>query len=325
MTLLMLLGLTALSGLPAPAQTPQALPPSRLVCEVPVRKVLWSDLSVLGIPEGSRPRDVALTRGTIWILFEPNLLVGLPRDGTPQKPQEIDEIETVFGAPGDQWETLSVSPRDGSIWIASSTQARLWRKPPIGRVRPVPVAGVVAGVTEGGFRDVLAGWDGVYVVPTACGAGEGSSIWRLDATGKKLGSALPTMERQDTQPCPRVDLETDWSGRTLALNPATGEAWRLETGGSRWSPAPAGFAAPGPWPKEAGPFRGWFFWGEEPVGLGGEDETIFVRRSDAGAQAFREDCGAGNRLLRVAGDRRGWVALTRDWFLLGEHALQLTP
>lgn len=313
MTLLMMaLGLAAL---PVRSQT---LPPSRLVCEVPVRKVLWSDLSVLGLPEGSRPRDVALTRGTVWILFEPNLLVGIPRG---VKPQEIDEIETVFGAPGDSWETLSVSPRDGSIWIASSTQGRLWRKPPIGRVRPVPVA----GIKEGGFRDVVAGWDGVYVTPTACG---GASIWRLDAgtaAGKKLGSALPAVEGQEGQPCPRVDLETDWSGRTWALVPESGAAWRLDAGGDRWAPAAAGFAAPGPWPKEAGPFRGWFFWSEEPVGLGGDDETIFVRRSDAGIQAFQEDCGAGNRLIRVAGDRAGWVALTRDWFLLGAHAVQSSP
>ncbi len=322
--LTMTLGLAVLPGLPgrSPIQA-QTLPPSRLVCEVPVRKILWSDLGDVGLPEGSRPRDVVLTQGKIWILFEPNLLVGLPRKtaGSPAPAasaggfEEISEAETVFGSPGDVWESLSVSPRDGSIWIASSTQGRLWRKPPIGRVRPVPVA----GLKEGGFRDVVAGWDGVYVTPTACA---GASIWRLDATGKKLGSALPVA---DGQPCPRVDLETDWSGRTWALLPETGAAWRLDAGGDRWSPAAAGFAAPGPWPKEAGPFRGWFFWSEEPVGLGGDDETIFVRRSEAGVQAFREDCGAGNRLLRVAGDRRGWVALTRDWFLLGEHALQSPP
>ncbi len=317
---LLMLNLTALPGLPLPSPIQaQTLPPSRLVCEVPVRKILWSDLGGLGVPEGSRPRDVALTRGTVWILFEPNLLVGLPRNGKVQEnPQEIDEAETVFGAPGDSWETLSVSPRDGSIWIASSTQGRLWRKPPLGRVRPVPVS----GLTEGGFLDVAAGWDGVYLAPAACG---GASIWRLDATGRKLGSALPGASAPDSQPCPQVDLETDWSGRTLAFLPETGAAWRLEAGGDRWSPAAAGFAAPGPWPKEAGPFRGWFFWGEAPVGLGGETDTVFVRRSDAGVQAFREDCGAGNRLLRVAGDRLGWVALTREWFLLGEHALELTP
>jgi len=75
--------------------------------------------------------------------------------------------------------------------------------------------------------------------------------------------------------------------------------------------------------RSAGPFRGWFFWGTEPVGMGGEDETVLVRGAEPfRAQPFREDCGAGNRLLRVAGDACGWAALTRDWLLVGEHALE---
>jgi len=269
-----------------------------------VRKVPLTDL---GLPEGSRPRDVALTRSTVWVLFEPAVLVGLPR-----RVEELDEVETVYGTPGDVWETLSVSPRDGSIWIASASAARLWRKPPLGRVRPVRIL----QVKEGGFRDVLAGWDGVYVVPSACGA---ASVWRIDAAGKVLGTALP---RSGDGPCPAVDLERDWSGRSWALFPDTGEAFRLETG-DRWMARPE-LAAPGPWPERAGPFRGWFFWGAEPVGLGGDEDqaTRLVRLSAAGIQAFQEDCGEGNRLLRVVGDSRGWVALTRQWLLLGEHALQ---
>lgn len=291
---------------PAPAPTPAGPPPlpqSRLVCEVPVRKIL---LSELGVPEGSRPRDVALTRGTVWILFEPNVLVGLPRKASAVLGVE-EEGETVYGAPGDVWETLSVSPRDGTVWIASASAGKLWRKPPLGRVRPVRVP----QVKEGGFRDLLAGWDGVYVVPTSCG---GSSIWRVDASGKILGTSLP-----QTGSCPIVDLETDWSGRPWALLPESGEVFKLDPGG-RWVPAQDP-AAPGSWPERAGPFQGWFFWGTEPVGIGGEEETLLVRNS----QPFREDCGAGNRLLRVTGDQRGWVALTRDWLLLGEHALESSP
>jgi hypothetical protein len=175
----------------------------------------------------------------------------------------------------------------------------------------------VPQVKEGGFRDLLAGWDGVYVVPTACGS---ASIWRVDASGKVLGTSLPVTAGQ----CPLVDLETDWSGRSWALLPESGEAWRLEMGG-RWVPAGSDLAAPGPWPERAGPFRGWFFWGTEPVGLGGEPETVLVRRSADGVRPFREDCGAGNRLLRVVGDARGWVALTGEWLLLGEHALESSP
>ena len=290
---------------------PPPLPQSRLVCEVPVRKIALGDL---GMPEGSRPRDVALTRGTVWILFEPNVLVGLPRrppsEGSANAVIAVeDESETVYGAPGDVWESLAVSPRDGTIWIASASAGKLWRKPPLGRVRPVRVP----QAKEGGFRDLLAGWDGVYVVPTACGS---ASVWRVDASGKVLGTSLP-----QTGQCPIVDLETDWSGRSWALLPESGETWRLDMGG-RWVPAGSDLAAPGPWPERAGPFQGWFFWGTEPVGLGGDEETLLIRRSADGVQPFREDCGVGNRLLRVVGDERGWVALTREWLLLGEHALQ---
>jgi len=224
------------------------------------------------------------------------------------------EGETVYGMPGDVWETLSVSPRDGTIWIASAAAGKLWRKPPGGRVRPVRIA----QIKEGGFRDLLAGWDGVYVVPTSCGS---SSIWRVDASGKVLGTGLPVTAGAGS--CPVVDLETDWSGRSWALLPESGAAFRLDLGG-RWVPA-QDLASPGPWPERAGPFQGWFFWGTEPVGLGGDEETLLVRRSAGGAQPFREDCGPGNRLLRVTGDERGWVALTRDWLLLGEHALESSP
>jgi hypothetical protein len=239
--------------------------------------------------------------------------VGLPRQ--EPKPgggelEALDEVEMIYGAKGDSWETLSVSPRDGSLWIASSSAGRLWRKPPLGRVRPVRVP----QAREGGFRDLAARWDGIYLVPTAC---DTASIWRVDAAGKVLGTGLPRTDGA----CPAVDLETDWSGRTWALLPGTGEAYLLSVG-DRWLPAGEKLAAPGPWPERAGPFRGWFFWGAEPIGLGGEEGTVLVRRSEGEARPFQEDCGEGNRLLRVAGDSRGWAALTRGWLLLGEHALQ---
>lgn len=270
------------------------LPQGRLVCEVPVRKIL---LSELGLPEGSRPRDLVLTRSTIWVLFEPAVLVGLPRQG------ELDEIETVYGMKGDVWETLSVSPRDGSLWMASSSSPRLWHKPPLGRVRPVRVA----QAKDGGFRDVAVRWDGIYIAPTSC---NGNAVWRVDPSGKLLGTALPQAD------CLPVDLETDWSGRTWAFFPKTGESFAVDAG-DRWSPD----GTPAPWPESAGPFRGRFFWGTEPVGMGGEEETVLVR----GGEPFREDCGPGNRLVRVAGDGSGWAALTREWLLLGEHAVESRP
>lgn len=284
------------------------VPQGRLVCEVPARKVV---LAELGLPEGSRPRDMALTRSTVWILFQPALLVGLPRQAPARAAGEfgvLDEVEMIYGARGDSWDHLSLSPRDGSLWIASTSAARLWRKPEIGRVRPVRTA-----VQTGGIHDLMAGWDGVYLAPAAC---NGNSLVRVDASGKVVGTALA---REGA--CPRVDLETDWSGRRWALFPETGEVFVLSSG-DRWTAAGSQLPVPLPWPEQGGPFRGWFFWGDEPVGLGGDPQTILVRRSQNGVQPLWEDCGDGNRLLRVAGDSRGWAALTQNWLLLGEHALE---
>lgn len=289
---------------PSPAPTPAPPVPSRLICDVtPARRTLFADL---GLPEGSRARDVALTRDTVWVLFEPALLVGLPRQapGAPKTGEfeELDEIEMVYGAPGDAWETVSVSPRDGSLWLSSSGSGRLWRKPPLGRTRPVRIA----KLQEGGVRDVLAAWDGIYIAPAACG---GNALWRIDPTGKLLGTALPVPSGS----CPPVDLERDGGGQAYALLPATGEVHRLQ-GGDRW--LPTGDAPAVPVPPE-GAFGTWFFWGVEPVVLG--PETALYRRTPEGTSAFQEDCGEGNRLLRAAGDRQGWAALTRAWLLLGEY------
>jgi hypothetical protein len=292
-------------GLAAALATP--LPQGRLVCEVQARKIA---LAELGLPEGSRPRDLVLTRSTVWLLFQPALLVGLPRQApAPDATDEVDEVELIYGARGDSWDHLALSPRDSSLWVASSAAMRLWRKPELGRVRPVRIA----SPNEGGIHDLLAGWDGVYVAPATC---NGASLLRVDASGKILGTALA---REGA--CPKVDLETDWGGRRWALFPESGEVFLLNAG-DRWLPAGDRLAAPAPWPAQAGAFRGWFFWGDEPVGLGGDDATVLVRRSQSGIQPFWEDCGEGNQLLRVAGDTRGWAALTQDWLLLGEHALE---
>lgn len=303
---------TAPAAAPAPEPTPTPAPPpapavSRLICDVtPSRKTLFADL---GLPDNSRARDVALTRSTVWALFEPALLVGLPRQppGAPKTGEfeELDEIEMVYGAPGDAWETVSVSPRDGSLWLSSSQAGRLWRKPPLGRVRPVKVA----KLAEGGLHDALAAWDGIYLAPAACG---GNAVWRIDPTGKLLGTALP----MPAGSCPRVDLERDGGGQVYAFLPGTGEVFRLQ-GGDRWLPAGDTPAVPVP---PDGAFGTWFFWGVEPVALGplGSEPALY-RRTPEGTSAFQEDCGEGNRLLRAAGDRQGWAALTRDWLLLGEY------
>lgn len=285
----------------APADAP--VPVSRVICTVQEARRI--DLAELGVPEGSRPVDLALGRGTVWVLFEPALLVGFPRVVEPKAPVaypefgEVEEIEMVPGPGPDAWRSLAIDPRDGTLWLASPSG--LWRKRP-GR-RPE----LLKGAPAGGFRDVVADRGTVWAVP-ACPE---RSLWRLDSSGKRLGTALEAGGEE----CPDVDLERDWAGAVWALRPRTGEVFRLGFDG-RW--AAAELPAPAPAPAGSNPVRSWFFWGNEPMALGEGDGALY-RRTGTGVAAFREDCGEGNGLVRVAGDGRGWAALTGSWLLLGEH------
>jgi hypothetical protein len=308
---------------PVPAAappTPPAPPPipvSRLICTVETGRRI--DLAGLGLPEGSRPVALALGKETMWLLFEPALLVGLPRE-VEEAPLvaiaefgAVEEIDLIPGPAGAAWSDLTVDSWDGSVWIAAEKTPGLWRKRP-GR-RPEPVRLPQARL-QGGFRDLLAGRGSVWVAP-ACAD---NAVWRLDAAGKLLGQAFPG----ETGSCPAAALALDWSGTAWALRPDAGTLFRL---GFDQTWQPAGPEVP-VLQSSAGrdrPFS-WFFWGTEPIGLagdeaGGEAEggSLLYRNVGGRTETFREDCGEGNALVGVAGDERGWAVLTRQWLRLADH------
>ena len=302
------------------------------------------------MPAGSRPLDVALGKGRVWILFEPALLVGLPRAADEQGPVAVaeygavEEVEMIPGPRPDAWRSVSADPWDGTLWLASPSG--LWRRRPGRRPEPVtvterpsipapipakppakrparrsartaaqtaakPPAGPAIPV-PGGFRGAVAGRGSVWVAP-AC---SDHAVWKLDADGSLLATALPAPAGVSGH-CATADLQRDWSGDILALKEPD-EVFRLAFDGA-WQPAGDAFAVPVP-PPGGGPLRTWFFWGGEPLSLGGlADDPLLVRRVAGKVTAFHEDCGPGNALVRVAGDARGWAALTRGWLLLGEH------
>jgi hypothetical protein len=296
--------------IPAPPQAPTApaIPLSRLICAVQeARRISFADL---GLPAGSRPLDLALGKGKVWILFEPSLLVGIPRTAEAREPAAIaeygqveEEIDMVPGPRPDAWRSLAIDPWDGTLWLASPSG--LWRRR-AGR-RPEPVA--VAGAPRG-FSGVAAGRNALWVAPT-CAA---NAVWKLDSKGKVLAIALPA---PSSGGCAVAWLQRDWSGALLALRPGAGgegELFRLAFDGS-WKPA-----GEIPLPPT---LHSWFFWGTEPLSLGSapdDPEPLLYRRIDGRVAAFHEDCGPGNALVRVDGDARGWAALTREWLLIGEHA-----
>lgn len=344
---------------PAPAQPAQAAPVtppkpaipaiqiSRLICTVQeARRVPFADL---GLPAGSRPVDLALGKDRIWILFEPSLLVGLPRaaGAAPVAVAEygaVEEVEMIPGPQPDAWRSVSVDPLDGTLWLASP--AGLWRrrsgrrpelvtitdgskmpaeapeKRPAGKraKKPAPPPLPVIPVPPGGFRSVVATRGTVWAAP-ACAD---HALWKLDSQGRRLAADLPV----PAEPCTAADLQRDWSGDVLALSPAGDGALLRPAAGGSWQPAGDALTVPLPLAAD-GPLGAWFFWGPEPLSLGGSAADARLYRHDGHdghdgrvggkVTAFHEDCGPGNALVRVAGDARGWVALTRDWLLIGEH------
>jgi len=297
---------------PPPPPAPPAIPISRLICTVQeARRISFADL---GVPEGSRAIDLALGKGKVWILFEPSLLVGVPRAESKTEPVAVaeygalEETDMIPGPRPDAWRTVAVDPWDGTLWLASPSG--LWRRRSGRRPDPVPVAG-----SPKGFTSVVAGRGAVWATP-ACST---NGIWKLDSKGKVLATALPQPDAPGG--CATALLERDWSGDVLALRTSasgSGEVLRLAFNGT-WEPA--GDALVPPLPDGGVPLRSWFFWSTEPLALGGPaDDPLLFRRIDGRVTAFHEDCGPGNALVRVEGDAQGWAALTREWLLLGEHS-----
>jgi hypothetical protein len=189
---------------PAPPAAP-AIPESRLLCTVQEgRRVSFTDL---GVPAGSRPLDAALGATTVWVLFEPSLLLGIPRRQEPTEPAAVPEfgaVEEVAMVPGprpDAWRSLAAD-WDGTLWLASPSG--LWRMRP-GR-RPEEIIAAKAS----GFADVAAGHGAVWVAP-ACST---DALWKVGGQGRVLGTALPRPAAAGA--CAPVDLERDWSGDVWA-------------------------------------------------------------------------------------------------------------
>lgn len=311
---------------PEPAAPPiPPIPTSQQICGVQVGHTI--DLAELSLPDGSRPLGLALAPDTVWLLFEPALLVGVPRETEAPAPVAIPEFgaieemaDLIPGPAGASWSALSVDPWDGSVWLVSETVPGLWRKRPGRRPEVVRLQGTPA-VRQGGFRDVLAGRGSVWIAP-ACAD---SAVWRLAPSGKLLGTALDGTAGAAGD-CSAAVLERDWAGTAWALRPGSGELYRMgfDLG---WQPAGADLASPAPAPAGSEPVRSWFFWGAEPFGLtsdGAGGEPLLVRHAASGVETFREECGTGNALVDVAGDERGWAVLTRQWLRLADHQRQ-TP
>lgn len=298
----------------APAPVSPAAPPirvSRQICGVEAGTTI--DLAELSLPAGSRPLGLALAKDTVWLLFEPALLVGLPRETEASAPAAIPEFgeveemaDLISGPAGAAWSALAVDAWDGSVWLVAEKVPGLWRKRPGRRPEAVRLPATPA-LRQGGFRDVLAGRGSVWLAP-ACAD---RAVWRLAPSGKLLEASFEGTSGS----CPSALLERDWSGTVFALRPDVGELFQAGFD-LAWQPAGAGIAPPAPAPPGSEAVRSWFFWGAEPFGSTGD---LLLRNVGGKVEASREDCGEGNALVDVAGDERGWAVLTRRWLRLADH------
>ncbi|HSN88431.1 MAG TPA: hypothetical protein VL025_16845 [Thermoanaerobaculia bacterium] len=326
----------------APSAAAQPPKPSKvsLLCGETARMVRFSDL---GVPEGERPTDVALDSRYIYVLF-PSRLLRIPQG------QERFQAEMTIGRGDDLWGAMDIDPVDGSVWI-STDHFVLRRITPNWQNEKVKVQNVAG---EGGFQDIRATRDGLYAMP-ACAE---DAVWRLDRTGKILGSAFPAPKRAD-EPldtsrlgCSSVRLERDADGNLVAWDHENGKVFRVDGNGT-WTETDPGFfrdvSSHEPTAKgldigtaserwyAAGTVGNLFYWKGRPVFLGpvalmsdlklsarsrrmgtGID-SVLILPDTAGSRDFIHHCGDAF-LIDVATTPERYAAITEEALILGDMA-----
>ena len=326
---------------PAAVASEKAPPSVNLLCHDAARAVRFDKI---GVPAGEWPVDVALSPKFIWVLFEGGRLVQLSRGG------EKLEVQMRF-LPGAGWIKLDVDPLDGSVWAASQASLNLLRISPDGQVSTVKLQRKVEGM--GGYSGLIVGRDAVYAQPTCAE----SAVWRLDRSGKLLGTAFKVPEKskeemmvslEGQQPgtaCYALRLERNADGQILAWDRVNRTAHQVDAEGN-WSPSNTTlFANIKEWGDSSLPLKGvdvgesseqWFFtgvtgglffWKGQPVFLGshtskeksiGNDTVLYVPREN-GPRELLMACN-GFPVRDVATDATSYAALTEKFLILGELA-----
>jgi hypothetical protein len=327
----------------ANSQTPKADEPRTvdLLCHQGARAVRFDKV---GVPSAERPVDVALNRGSIWVLFNSGRVVQISRGGErPYLPLAGQEVHLNFQA-------LAVDPTDDSVWVVSQASLDLYHFTPDGQMSTVKLKRKVEG--SGGFAGLLIARDSIYAQPTCAE----SAVWRLDRSGKLLGTAFKAPAKTGDEPqvlqadnpaetaCFSVLLERDLQERILAWDRSEKTAYQAD-GEGNWTPTASPlfthFKAQGSGLSLKGVnvgerseqwyFRGaggnLFFWKGQPVFLGSHtikekslgNDTVLYLPSEGGSREVIMPCN-GFPVLRVATDAVGYAALTGRFLVLGDPA-----
>jgi hypothetical protein len=281
-----------------------------------------------------------LTRGSIWVLF-PERLVQIGRGGGDHV-----EVRMQLAPSGEIWAKLDVDPVDESVWVASQSRAVLFKVTPDGKTMSVVRLPKIEG--KGGFSGLVVARDAVYAQPTCAEA----AVWRVDRSGKVLGTAFPAPKPADGEPevlqpgRPRMDcfsmrLDRDAEGRLLAWNIRDRKTWQVDGQGA-WTPSAshlfehlsgdASSLTLREWPPSASRSQNWsvdnglgklFYWKGKPVLLGRErspsGDTVLFLPDDAGMREILMGCHKAY-VREVATDATGYAAITNRFLVLGELA-----
>jgi hypothetical protein len=327
----------------ANSQTPKADEPRTvdLLCHQGARAVRFDKV---GVPSAERPVDVALNHGSIWVLFNSGRVVQISRGG------ERLEIQMHFLPGQGEIGALAVDPTDDSVWVVSQASLDLYHFTPDGQMSTVKLKRKVEG--SGGFAGLLIARDSIYAQPTCAE----SAVWRLDRSGKLLGTAFKAPAKTGDEPqvlqadnpaetaCFSVLLERDLQERILAWDRSEKTAYQAD-GEGNWTPTASPlfthFKAQGSGLSLKGVnvgerseqwyFRGaggnLFFWKGQPVFLGSHtikekslgNDTVLYLPSEGGSREVIMPCN-GFPVLRVATDAVGYAALTGRFLVLGDPA-----
>jgi hypothetical protein len=329
---------TKSAATPATPEKPRMI---ELFCAEGARYLSFDKLSV---PSGETPVDVALTRGSIWVLF-PHRLLQLGRGG------EHVEVKIHMAPPDDEWSKIDGDPLDESVWVASLTRPVLFKLTADGQLRTVKLQKVEG---PGGFSDLLVARDALYALPTCADM----AVWRIGRSGKVLGMAFQnpkpaTDEPEVLQPdqvrlrCLGVRLDRDAAGNILAWNFRDRTTWQVDGQGA-WTPSDSRLFEHLPGVDEVAAVKGvyigeasehwyfntgaWapgklFFWKGKPAFLGsyanrekaiGADTVLYLP-GDAGPREVLMSCQK-SYVLAVATDTAGYAAVTDRFLVLGELA-----
>lgn len=330
------------SAPPPPAPPPPAAPVEQgpplvnLLCHEGARAFYFDKM---GVPSGQWPADVALTRGSVWVLFGKGRLLRLSRGG------DSVSVQTHL-LPGDQgWNRLAVDPEDESVWAVSQDHFDLYRVSAQGQVSVVKLQRKIEGT--GGFYSLVVGRDAIYAQPTCAD----TAVWRLDRSGKVLGTAFEAPKREDDAAgeavgegtknrwgCANVYMEKDAEGHILVWDDEQKATFQVDEQGN-WTPSDSRLFTPlrDPSPAVAGEAEQWhfvdvvgdlFYWKGQPVFLGTltarkqqlrNDITILLLPEDDGFREVLMSCN-GFPIRHAVADATGYAAISQGFLILGEMA-----